>query len=112
MKKDLIKFDDFAKLDIRVGEVIDAKEVEESEKLIELTVDLGEDYGTKTIFAGIKKWYPADKLKGTKMLFLANLEPKKMMDSYSQGMMLAVDEEGKPLLVTLDKSYNNGLIVK
>jgi len=112
MIKETIKFDDFMKLDIRVGEVIDAKDFEESEKLLELTVDLGDDYGEKTIFAGIKKWYSSEEIKGKKMLFLANLEHRKMMGRESQGMMLAVDDEGKPLLITLDDDYKPGLMVR
>jgi methionine--tRNA ligase beta chain len=109
MKKDTTTFPEFIKNDIRVGEVIDATLVEGSSKLIELSVNLGEDYGTKTIFTGMQKWYGPEDFKGKKFLFMANLEPKKMMGKESQGMILSVDKDGAPLLVEVPSEYNAGL---
>ena len=111
MKKDTIQYADFAKLDMRVGEVTNAVLAEGSSKLIELTVDLGADYGTVTIFTGMQKWYTPEHFQGKKFLFVANLEPKKMMGKESQGMILSVDENGKPLLFLLDKNTSIGVPV-
>ncbi len=94
--KPIINIDDFAKLDIRVGTVGDCVEKEGSDKLLRLTVDFGEE-GEKTIFSGIKKWYTPEDLKGNQFIFVINLEPRKIMDEYSQGMLLAAEgEDGKP----------------
>src|SRR3989338_8789528 len=98
MKKPTITFEDLLKLDIRAGKGIKAMIVENSSKLIELTVDLGEDYGQVTMFTGMQKWYQPLDFEGKTFIFVANLEPKKMMGRESQGMILAVDEEGQPLL--------------
>lgn len=93
--KPIITYDDFAKLDLRVGTVTECIEKEGSEKLLKLTVDFGEE-GTRTIFSGIKKWYTPEDLKGKQFIFVFNLAPRKMMDEESQGMLLAADGE-KPL---------------
>lgn len=111
MKKDNIQFQDFIKTDIRVGEVVNASLVEGSNKLIELTVNFGEDYGIRTIFTGMQKWYGPEHFQGKKFLFVANLEPKQMMGKESQGMILSVDKDGAPLLVEVSTDYDPGLPV-
>ena len=111
MKKPIITFEDLLKLDIRVGKVMQASLVDGSSKLIELTVDLGEDYGQVTIFTGMQKWYTPENFEGKTFIFVANLEPKKMMGRESQGMILSVDENGKPLLFELIGDYPAGLPV-
>lgn len=98
---DTIKIDDFAKIDIRIGKVIEAKEVEGSEKLIRCVVDFGTEIGTKIIFSGIKKWYKSEDLVGRMLPYIVNLEPRKMpsfvetpegkIQEYSQGMLMAAD---------------------
>ena len=112
MKKDVITYDDFMKLDIRVGKIIEAQVPEGSKKLIELTVDLGEDYGTVTIFTGMLEYYQPENFIGKKFQFIANLAPRKMMGKESQGMLLSADENGKPLLIQIDSYINNGLTVR
>lgn len=86
----MISFDDFAKLELKVGTVSEAKEVEGSEKLINLMVDLGEE-NPRQILAGIKKWYSPASLIGKQFVFVANLEPRMMMGLESNGMLLATD---------------------
>ena len=108
MKKEPINFDLLTKIDIRVGEVLSAKNVEGSSKLIELEVEFGEDYGKATIFTGMQKWYAPEDFLGRQMLFVANLEPKKMMGKESQGMILAVDGENKPIFIFPNGSVSNG----
>lgn len=96
--KAIISFDDFAKLDLRVGTVVECVDKEGSERLLKLTVDFGEEEGKRTIFAGIKQWYTPDDLKGKQFIFVINLEPRKMMDEVSEGMLLAAEgEKPEPL---------------
>lgn len=109
MKKDNITFQDFIKNDIIVGEVMKAELVEGSSKLLELTVNMGSDYGEKIIFTGMQKWYGPEHFLGKKFLFVANLEPKKMMGKESQGMLLSVDRDGAPLLLEVPAEYEPGL---
>ncbi len=109
MKKDNISFSNFITNDIRVGEVLEAILVDGSSKLLELTVNLGEDYGERTIFTGMQKWYGPEDFKGKKFLFVANLEPKQMMGKESQGMLLSIDRDGAPLLLEVPAEYEAGL---
>ena len=96
--KPIVTFDDFAKLDLRVGTVVECVEKEGSERLLKLTVEFGEE-GTRTIFAGIKQWYKPEDLKGKQFIFVLNLEPRKMMDEFSEGMLLAANgEKPEPLI--------------
>ncbi len=110
--KPLINYDDFAKLDLRVGEVIDVTDVTESEKLLKLTVDFGPEIGQKVIFSGIKKWYTASSVLNKKFIFVVNLEPKKFPFGESYGMILAVDTDKKPLLLNIKKNVTNGSTIK
>lgn len=112
MKKDVITYDDFNKLDIRIGKVLHAIVPEGSKKLIELTVDLGADYGTVTIFTGMLEYYKPEDFIGKKFQFVANLAPRKMMGKESQGMLMSADEYGKPLLIEVDENMPLGLLVR
>lgn len=93
--KPVIPFDDFAKLDMRIGKVTECTEKEGSEKLLRLTVDFG-DEGTRNILSGIKQWYSPDDLVGKLFLFVINIEPRKMMGEFSEGMILCAEGE-KPI---------------
>lgn len=110
--KDIISFTDFAKLDLRVGKVVEAESIEGSRNLIRMKVNMGSDHGIRTIFAGIKRWYKPSQLKGKKFIFVANLEAKKMMGSESNGMMLAADDNGKCLLMPVNKKIPEGTIIR
>jgi methionyl-tRNA synthetase len=102
-----IVFDDFSKLDIRIGKVIAAEKMEKSDKLLKLTVDAGVD--KRTILSGIAKHYTAEEMVGKQVTFIANLAPRKMMGIESQGMILmAEDNAGKLRLVTPDEEVNPG----
>lgn len=96
----MISFEDFLKVDIRVGNIKKAEEVEESEKLMRLIVDFGHDIGERKIFAGIKKWYKPEDLEGNNFCFVVNLEPKKIMDEESEGMILGAEADGSYVLIT------------
>ena len=106
---DEIAIDDFSKIDIRVGKVIEAKLVPESSKLIKLKVSFGE-LGKRTIFAGIKAWYKPENLVGKNFVFVYNLKPKAMMGEASQGMMMAAEDESEKECVLLipDKDISEG----
>jgi len=83
-----ISFEDFAKLDLKVSEIIDAEEIDGADKLWKLRVDLGEEK-KRTICVGIREFYSADELIGKKIIVVANLKPRKMRGVESQGMLLA-----------------------
>jgi methionine--tRNA ligase beta chain len=108
-ERQTIKYDDFAKIDIRVGTITHAEKVENSEKLIKLTVDLGE-LGIRQILTGMQKWYSPQDFINLQTLFLVNLEPRKMAGLESQGMMLSaeLDDSKKPILITLNEPAQNG----
>lgn len=85
---DKVSYEDFAKLDLRVGEIKDVKDHPNAEKLYVLTVDLGEGED-RTIVAGLRNYYDIADLKGKKAVFVANLQPAKLRGIESNGMILA-----------------------
>ena len=87
----LIDFDDFAKVDLRVGRVLSAETMPKSDKLLRLKVDIGEAE-PRQILAGIRQFYAPEALVGQALLVVANLKPRKMMGEVSQGMVLAVKD--------------------
>ena len=94
---DILDFEDFIKVDIRVGTVETAENVDSSEKLIRLKIDDG--MGGRQILAGIAQHFSPEELIGKQVVFIANLKPRNMMGEYSQGMVLAaVDGEKLTLL--------------
>src|SRR5688572_17082906 len=103
---DLINYDDFAKLNIRIGTITEAEKVPESDKLMKLTVDLGEE--VRTIVSGIAKWYSSEDLVGKQVPILVNLEPRKLKGVESQGMMLSGDNEGSAVLLGPISEIPNG----
>jgi methionine--tRNA ligase beta chain len=98
----MITIDDFVKVDMRVGKVIEAKDVEKSEKLIRLVVDFGE-FGKRIIFTAVRQYgYTPEFFLGKQFFFVVNLLYRKMMGEESQGMIVAVDGPDKPLFLTGD----------
>jgi methionyl-tRNA synthetase len=83
-----ISIDEFSKIDLRVAKIVNAEHVEGAEKLLKLTLDIGEDK-PRTVFAGIKSVYDPEKLKGRMTVMVANLAPRKMKFGLSEGMVLA-----------------------
>jgi methionyl-tRNA synthetase len=100
------------KIDLRVGEVIAAEKVEKSKKLMKMTVKLGEEM--RTIVGGIATVYTAEQLVGRKLVFVANLQPAKLMGIESNGMVLAatLPDTGEASLVAVDPSVPSGAKVK
>jgi len=85
--------DDFAKLDLRIAKILHAEHVDGADKLLKLTVDIGAQLGTRTIFAGIRSAYEPEQLIGRLTLVFANLKPRKMRFGLSEGMVLAAGSE-------------------
>lgn len=108
--KPVIQFDQFAVMDLRIGKVIECIEKEGSEKLLRLIVDFGEE-GKKTIFTGIKQFYKPEELLDKSFLFIINLAPRKMMDEFSEGMLLAANGE-KPMPLTPISDVSPGTTIR
>ncbi|MBE0436988.1 MAG: methionine--tRNA ligase [Methylomicrobium sp.] len=106
-----IEFDDFAKLDLRIARIVKAEHVEGADKLLQLTVDIGDE--TRNIFAGIKSAYAPEDLVGKLTLVVANLKPRKMRFGLSEGMVLAAGPGGKDIwLLSPDQGAVPGMRVK
>ncbi len=110
--KSTITYDDFVKLDLRVGQVIEATVPEWSQKLIEMRVNFGEEIGERTILAGVQKEYLPEDLVGNKFVFVVNLAERKMGPAVSQGMMLmAVDENDRATKIQLPQEVSVGDVI-
>lgn len=109
--KDLIVYEDFLKLDIRTATIVRVEEIEGADKLYKITLDAGE-LGERTVAAGIKAWYSPEELTGRQVVYLANLEPRKLRGVESQGMLLAADDGESAVLLGLKSTVANGSIVR
>jgi methionyl-tRNA synthetase len=109
--KETISFDDFAKLDIRTGTILEAEKVEKADKLLKLTVDLG--FEKRTIVSGIAEHFSPEEVVGKQVSILANLAPRKLRGIDSQGMILmAEDLNGKLSFVNAPKDTGEGMIIR
>ena len=107
----MITIEDFKKCDIRIGKVISAEKVEGSEKLIKFIFDVGGE--ERQIIGGLGLSYPnPEVLVGRQMPLILNLEPRKLMGLESQGMIMAADNEGSPVILIPEKEIPPGSIVK
>jgi len=108
-----IGIEDFAKVDLRVGQVLTAERVPKADKLLRFTIDLGEGQ-PRQILAGIAQYYEPEKLIGRKVIVVANLAPRKLRGLESNGMILAasVGEEGRPVLAGFLEEVPNGAKLK
>lgn len=104
---------DFTKVELRVGEVLTAERIPKADKLLLLSVDIGEEK-PRQILAGIAQYYEPEQLVGRKIAVVANLKPRKMRGHESQGMLLAasVGDEGKPVIATFTEEVPNGARLK
>lgn len=101
-----ISIDEFRKLDIRVAEVLEARRVPNTDKLIEATIDLGGE--VRTIITGLIPQYQPEELVGKRIIVLANLEPRRVRGVESHGMLLAAEWEGQVALLTVEKNAPRG----
>jgi len=109
---DQITYADFSKVEFRIGEIIEAVKVPESDKLIRMRVDFGE-MGVKTVYSGIHKWYKPEDLINKKTVFVVNMIPKKIMGEESEAMIFTADDEesDKISILLLEKEMKNGIKV-
>ena len=112
VETDYISIDDFTKVDLRIAKIVNAEHVEGAEKLLKLTLDIGEEK-PRQVFAGIKSAYDPETLKGRLTVMVANLAPRKMKFGMSEGMVLAAsDERGGPYILSPDTGAQAGVRVK
>ena len=102
--------EDFAKIDLRTGLVIQAEKIKKSNKLLKLTVDLGAE--KKQVIAGIAKDYLPEEIVGKEVIVVANLKEAQLMGEVSQGMILAAGQKKKLVLAGFDKAVPPGIMVK
>lgn len=107
MAEEEINFSDFEKLDLRVACVKKVEEIEGADKLYKLTIDVGE-LGERVLVAGIKKNYDKKKLKGKKIIIIANLASRMLKGIESKGMLLAAVNNDKVILLTTDSDIEPG----
>jgi methionine--tRNA ligase beta chain len=113
MVEGIVDFSDWQKIDLRVAEIKNAEEVENADKLLKLTLDVGE-LGERIICAGIKQFYSLEELKGKKIIYFSNLAPRMMKGVESQGMILAAvnSDESKVILISPGKDIETGSRVR
>jgi methionyl-tRNA synthetase len=104
-----IEIAEFAKVDLRVGQVVSAERVPKADKLLLLKIDIGEE-NPRQVLAGIAEYYEPEKLLGRKVVVVANLKPRKLRGFESQGMVVAASygEEGRPVIATFTEDVPNG----
>lgn len=104
--KSIINFEEFEKVDLRAGKVIEAERVEGSDKLLKLQIDLGEE--KRQILAGIGKAYSPEELINKTLIVIINLEPRTLMGFESQGMVLAVKDNNNLSVLVPEKEIIPG----
>lgn len=113
----MINYDEFKKVELRVGKVFAAERIVGSEKLLKLSVDLGEKDAAnlpavRQVIAGIGTVYAPEQLIGREIIVVANLEPRKLMGLESQGMLLAASSDGGPIILTPEREVLPGSEVR
>ncbi|NCN06865.1 MAG: methionine--tRNA ligase subunit beta [Candidatus Pacebacteria bacterium] len=106
-----INYDVFASLDLRIATITAVELVEGADKLLKLTLDVG-DLGERIVVAGIKAWYAPEDLLGKQVSYLANLEPRKLRGIESQGMLIAADDGTRAVLLHPDQSLSAGSVLR
>ena len=106
----MINFAEFQKLDLRIAKILTAERVEGSDKLLKLEIDLGDE--KRQIVAGIAKDYNPEDITGKEIAVVANLEPRKVFGLESNGMLLAADFGGKPVLLMPEKDVPPGTKIR
>jgi methionyl-tRNA synthetase len=107
-----LDFDTFMKTELRVGRIISVENHENADKLLVVSIDDGTENG-RTICAGLKEYYQPEEMVGKLIVFVANLEPRKLRGIISEGMMLAADDgQGNVKLITIDGDVSTGSLVR
>jgi methionyl-tRNA synthetase len=105
-----IGIEDFAKVQMRVGQIVAAEKIAGSRKLVKLNVDIGTE--VRQVVAGIAEAYDPAELIGRKIIVVANLKPAKLMGVESNGMVVAASIDGRPVLATFAEEVPNGALLK
>jgi methionyl-tRNA synthetase len=105
-----ITIEDFARVEMRVGQILEAERIEGSRKLLKLRVDIGTE--VRQVVAGIAEAYEPAGLLNKKVIVVANLKPVRLMGVESDGMIVAASVDGKPVLATFTEEAPNGAILK
>ena len=106
----IITYEDFQKLDLKIATIKSAEPIEGSEKLLKLRVEIGDE--ERQLVAEIATQYQPQKLERRQIVVLVNLEPKTLMGVESQGMLLAADSSGLPVLLTPERKVPSGVEIK
>ncbi len=104
-----VTFDDFKKIEIRVGKILTCEKIENVDKLLRLQVDFG-DF-KRQIISGIAQWYDPKDLEGKFLPFIVNLEPRNFMGEESQGMLMAIEGEDGPIFLEPNEDVKMGSLV-
>lgn len=107
----MITIDEFSKVEIKIGTVLEAEEIEGSEKLLKLKVDFGEE-NPRQVLSGIKAWYLPQDLIGKQFVFVTNLESRQMMGFESQAMIMAAGTDEKAVLLVPQEEVKPGSRIK
>jgi methionyl-tRNA synthetase len=108
---DEISFEEFQKLDLRIGQVVEAEAVGNSKNLLKLVVDFGNE--KRQVIAGLKQYYNSEDLIGNKYMFICNLEKRKILGLESEAMIFAADDgKGSIVLVKPEKDVETGSKVR
>jgi methionyl-tRNA synthetase len=105
-----ISIEDFARIQMRVGQILEAEKIEGSRRLIKLRVDIGTE--VRQVVAGIAEAYEPAVLINKKVVIVANLKPARLMGVESNGMIVAASIDGKPVLATFNEEVPNGALLK
>jgi methionyl-tRNA synthetase len=105
-----ISIEDFARVEMRVGQILEAEKIEGSRRLLKLRVDIGTE--VRQVVAGIAEAYEAASLLNRKVIVVANLKPARLMGVESNGMIVAASADGKPILATFCEEVPNGALLK
>ena len=105
-----ISFEEFQKISLRVVKILKAEKIEGSDKLLRLEIDLGEE--KRQLVAGIAQFYQPDSLVGREIVVIVNLEPRVIFGLESQGMLLAADNKGQPVILKPDKEVPPGTKIR
>ena len=106
----MINYDDFEKLDIRIGKILSAEKVKGTDKLMKLVIDFSAE--KRQLVAGIAHFFEPDQLIGKEIPVLLNLEARSFKGIESQGMVLAIDVDGKPVLLHPEREVPPGSIIR
>ncbi len=105
-----ISIEEFARVQMRVGQVLEAEKIEGSRKLIRMKVDIGTE--VRQVVAGIAEAYEPESLLNRKVVIVANLKPARLMGVESNGMVVAASVDGRPVLATFVEDVPNGALLK